>query len=187
MNTATVSAVTNLRGGRLNDHLGGEMRFPRHGSVPPILRSRFFFRSPSGCGVGMAPFGRMLLARTAPPPQGGDGGGVPSCFLFPRASAGRLPPGPPSRGPEARPPPGVDRSPLRLPPAPSWPRGARSFDAPTACMMVRMEARSGSLQRGRIPWGMRDASTELRFSTRWTTILKSSGTQSHLRPWWVLM
>ncbi len=94
MNTAAVGVGTNLRGGRLNDHLGGEMRFPRHGAIPPILRGRFFFRFPSGCGVGTAPSGRLWLARTAPPPRGGDGGGVPSCFLFPRASAGRLPPGP---------------------------------------------------------------------------------------------
>ena len=64
-----VGAGTNLRGGRLNDHLGGEMRFPRLGSVPPILRSRFFFRSPSGCDVGAAPSGRLLLARTTPPPR----------------------------------------------------------------------------------------------------------------------
>src|SRR5512140_3726374 len=108
----------NLREGRLNDHLGGEMRFPRDGSVPPILRSRFFFRSPSGCGVGAAPSGRLLLTRAAPPPRGGDGEEVPSCFLFPRASAGRQPPEPPSRSPAARPPPGVDCSPLQLPPAP---------------------------------------------------------------------
>ena len=163
------------------------MRFPRDGSVSPILRGRFFLRSPLGCDVGAAPSGRLLLARAAPPPRGGDGGGVPPCFLFPRASAGRLLPGPLSRDPEARPPLGVDCSPLRLPPAPSWPFGARSSEAPTAIIMVRMEARSGSLQRGRIPWGMRAASTELRFSTRWTNILKSSGAQSHLTPWWVLM
>ena len=77
MNTAAVGTGTNLRGGRLNDHLGGEMRFPRHDSVPPILRSRFFFRSPSGCGVGTALSGRLLLARTAPSPGHRQGGCPP--------------------------------------------------------------------------------------------------------------
>src|SRR5512143_802456 len=141
---------TNLRGGRLNDHFGGEIRFPRHGSVSPVLRSRFFLRSPSGCDVGAAPSGRRLLARTAPPPRGGDGGGVPPSFLFPWASVGRLLPEPPTRGPEARPPLGADCSPRRRSPAPSWPLGALSSEAPTPIIMVRMEARSGSLQRGRI-------------------------------------
>nr|BAD10280.1 erythrocyte binding protein-like [Oryza sativa Japonica Group] len=35
--------------------------------------------------------------------------------------------------------------------------------------------------RGRTPWGMRDASTELRFSTGWITILKSSEARDDLR------
>ncbi len=42
-----------LRGGHLKVHFGGSMKLPRHGSVCPIFRSRFFFR-PASDAAGLS-------------------------------------------------------------------------------------------------------------------------------------